>query len=677
MIDRFVSDIEFENQLFAVIVRSPVKEGILAGVRLPVLPDGYAFYSAADVPADKMLTVFDNQLPIFAAPHITYKRQAIGILTGTDRLVLEALRKEVLPVIDPLPKDDCERQAANFFGYPIIAKEIRSFGDSETVFETASDAVYSSLKIEPQYPARSERMAVTVVCNENSLDVYVPTQWPEHVRTAVAKTTGFSDENIIVYPTRTGEVFNELLWYPSLLACQCAAAAVKAKKTVSLSLSAEESLMVIPKTPEIIIQHKSVLSEARCIAAMHIFIIVNSGSFCPLINKILKQMCAAALGPYQIPNFRIEAVALKTPQGLTDIFEGWGEGFVSNALENHINKIIQQYNFSPEEWRLEHIAKQDSEVFSHILQTLKKESNFSRKYAAYQVFNRAKSDKHDGRWRGIGVALGFQYSGCPADFTYTLEMTLDTDNKLYIKAEPAAEDLKKLLRHLSAQKLEIPESEVLFTGLTTADMNASGPATAGNTVSILIPLAEQCIADLQEQRFRNPLPLSVSRSYRIPQPEYPLAEGESAVAFISETPAACIVELELDPVCYDIIIHGVWFACSPGKIYERKQVASYLYKNIAVALSRTCKESLSYTEDGDVLLPRSEYRIILPNEVPETSVYILERNTPMSAFDSGAVNVLPAAYLAALNQILLTVPVRIEKLPVLAEDIYSALRRIS
>ncbi|MEL3906105.1 MAG: molybdopterin-dependent oxidoreductase [Treponema sp.] len=677
MIDRFVSDIEFENQLFAVIVRSPVQEGTLSSIRLPALPEGYAFYSAADIPAAQMLTVFEYELPIFAAPGIAYRGQAVGILTGTDRLVLEALRKEVQPIIDPLPKDDFENQAVNFFDYPVIAKSIRSFGNSEAVLETASTAVYSSLTIKPQYPARSERLTVTVVFNGDGLDVYLPTQWPHHVRTAVAKISGFPEERIIVHPTQTGEVFNELLWYPSLLASQCAVAAVREKKTVSLSLSAEESLEALPKTPEIVIQHKSVLSETRNIAAVHIFIIVNSGSFCPLINQILKQMTAAALGPYHIPHYRIEAVALKTPQGLTDIFEGWGESFVSNALENHIGKIIQDYNFSPDEWRLEQMLQPQKALFTPLLQTLKTESNFSRKYAAYGVFNRVKNSEHDGRWRGIGLAAGFQYSGCPADFTYTLEMTLETDNKLYIKAEPAAEDLKKLLRHLTAQKMELPESEVVFTGVTTADMNLCGPATGGTTASILIPLAEQCITDLQEQRFRSPLPISVARSYRIPQPDLPLTEEDTAAAFISITPAACIVELELDPVCYEIIIHGVWFACSPGKIYERKQAASYLYKNIAVALSRTCKETLCYTEDGGIKLPQSEYRIILPNEVPETSVYIMERDTPMSALDSSAINILPAAYLAALNQILLTVPVRMEKLPVLAEDIYRVLRRDS
>lgn len=672
MIGQFVSDLTFKHQQYAVLIRSPVPAGRLAGVRLPDMPDGYAFYGAANVPVQKTIDIFDYPLPVFAEEEIAYQEQAIGILVGDTVPTLEALRKDVQVEIEPIPEESFEDgRTHTLFDYPIIAKEIRTNGDIDTVFETAQTITYSSLKIHSQYSARSEPFFATAVFREDGLDIYVPTQWPFHVRTAVAKAVGLAEEEVVVHPTATGESCNELLWYPSLLACQCAVAAIRQKRTVSLLLSAEESRAAAPKTPEMIIEHKSVLSDQKSITAMQISIIINSGACCPLIDKILKQMTAAALGPYRIPSYRIEARAARTPRGLIDIFEGWGDYFTSNALENHIAKIIQEYNLAPTEWRLAHIS--DNDAFSNLFEALMQKSNFFRKYAAYHVFNQAKSGKHDGRWRGIGLAAGFQYSGCAADLTYTVEMALNVRNQLSIKAEPAADDLKKIIRSLAAKGLEIPETDITFAGLTTADMNPSGPATAGNTVSIILPLVEQCITDLQDQRFRNPLPLGITRSYRIPQYTGPLAEKDGCVAFVSQTPAACIVELELLPVCYEVIIRNIWFACSPGKINEKKQIISYLHKNITAALSRTCKTVPHPSGAIDSQLPYSEYRSILPNEIPPVSVDIMERESSMSAFDSCAANVLPAAYLAALNQILLSVPARIDTLPVFTEDIFKAL----
>ena len=702
MIEQFVSDLTFEGQQYAVIVRAPVSSGIISAVHLPPLPEGYAFYGAAQIPGQKTIDIFEHSLPLFAADEIEYKEQAVGILTGDNEATLEALRKDITIELEPIPEDSFEAgRTHTLFDYPIVAREARTAGDIDSIFETASSTVFSSLKIASQYAVRSEPFSAVTVFSEDGLDVYVPTQWPFHVRAAVAKATGLAEEAVVVHPTQTGETFNELLWYPSILACQCAVAAVLQRNTVSLNLSPEESRAAAPKTPEMIIEHQSALSDTHSIAAMQISIIVNAGAYCPLIGTILKQMTAAALGPYTVPNYRIEVRASKTADGLIDIFEGWGDYYVSNALENHINKIIQDYNLSPAEWRAKNMPDNYGAVFSNLFEVLTGKSDFICKHAAYNVFNRGKTDKRDGRWRGIGLAAGFQYGGCAADFTYTAELTLDIHNQLSIKAEPAEDDLKKVIRKLAAKKLDIAESDITFAGLTTADMNESGPATAGNTAGIVLPLIEQCLSDLQEQRFRNPLPISILKSTRAPlpdvsqpntpradisqsdappldapQPDVPSAEnktGKNSASFISQTPAACIIELELDTVCYEIQIRKVWFACRPGKIYEKKQILNYLRKNIAAALSRTAKEALPQSGTDASPLPYSEYRLMLPTEMPPLSVDIPERGNSMSAFDSCVLNILPAAYLAALNQILLRVPARIDTLPIRTERLFKAL----
>ena len=702
MIEQFVSDLTFDGQHYAVIVRAPVSSGIISAVHLPPLPEGYAFYGASQIPEQKTVEVFEHSIPLFAADEIEYKEQAVGILTGDNETTLEALRKDITIELEPIPEDSFEAgRTHTLFDYPIVAREDRTAGNIDSIFETASSTVFSSLKIASQYAVRSEPFSAVTVFREDGLDVYVPTQWPFHVRAAVAKATGLAEEAVVVHPTQTGETFNELLWYPSILACQCAVAAVLQRNTVSLNLSPEESRAAAPKTPEMIIEHQSALSDTHSIAAMQISIIVNAGAYCPLIGTILKQMTAAALGPYTVSNYRIEVRASKTAGGLIDIFEGWGDYYVSNALENHINKIIQDYNLSPAEWRAKNMPDNYGAVFSNLFEVLTGKSDFICKYAAYNVFNRGKTDKRDGRWRGIGLAAGFQYSGCAADFTYTAELTLDIHNQLSIKAEPAEGDLKKVIRKLAAKKLDIAESDITFAGLTTADMNESGPATAGNTVGIVLPLIEQCLSDLQEQRFRNPLPISILKSTRAPlpdvsqpntpradisqsdappldapQPDVPSAEnktGKNSASFISQTPAACIIELELDTVCYEIQIRKVWFACRPGKIYEKKQILNYLRKNIAAALSRTAKEALPQSGTDASPLPYSEYRLMLPTEMPPLSVDIPERGNSMSAFDSCVLNILPAAYLAALNQILLRVPARIDTLPIRTERLFKAL----
>lgn len=53
MIEQFVSDMSFEGQRYAVIVRAPVSSGIISAVHLPPLPEGYAFTEQRRFPDKK------------------------------------------------------------------------------------------------------------------------------------------------------------------------------------------------------------------------------------------------------------------------------------------------------------------------------------------------------------------------------------------------------------------------------------------------------------------------------------------------------------------------------------------------------------------------------------------------------------------------------------------------
>ena len=105
MIEQFVSDLQFEGQQYAVILRSPVQSGIISAIKLPDLPEGYTFYTAAEIPGQKMLAVFESEVPLFAEEEVSYQGQAIGILAGEDMPVLENLRNNISIEIEPVPVD--------------------------------------------------------------------------------------------------------------------------------------------------------------------------------------------------------------------------------------------------------------------------------------------------------------------------------------------------------------------------------------------------------------------------------------------------------------------------------------------------------------------------------------------------------------------------------------------
>ncbi|MGP1528925.1 MAG: molybdopterin cofactor-binding domain-containing protein [Treponema sp.] len=676
MIDQFVSDIPFEDCWYAVIIHSPVQSGRLVAMRAPELPEGYALYTAQDIPGSGTIPVFQQNLPVFAALEVAHAGQALAVLTGSDLAVLHELQGQVDICIEPEPPKKMGLHADCFFQYPIIAEETHREGDVESLFETAQSIVCSSFTVSPYAMSRIEPLSVVAMVDQQVLHVYVPTQWPFHVRSSVAAAIGLTENEVVVHPTQMGEVFNELLWYPSLLACQCAVAAWQSGKPVRLTFSLEESRQCFPRTPEASVYYKSAFSESHTLSALSVFIVVKAGAFSPLLESTLQQMTAAALGIYTVKNYCITAVGLKTPQGLTAVTENWGSGLVANALEHHINTVIQEKNLSPAQWRFDNCYKHYQSFFTEPLEQILTESDFHRKYAAYRLLNMARKDVHDGRWRGIGLSTGFKYNGYYGDFTYSLEMCLETDNKLYIIAEPTDRSLKKRIQRLITDTLEFPAENIIFVGFTTFDMHPSGPAVAQIAGCIFQGLARQCIADLQEQLFRSPLPLHIFRSYRTGRPLH--ISQKKIQPFISKAPITCVVELELDPFCYEVRILGIWFMCLTGRLYTKKHAMNVLHKSLTAALSRTI--TLVKVHDGDSSTDTftTQYRenVVLSHKIAKTAIHIMEKdwlmtNTP----DLGYMNLFSAAYLAALNQILLTVSKKIEVLPIHAEDIFQAMTR--
>jgi len=674
MIDQFVSDIPFEQCSYAVIIRSPVQSGRLVAIQAPDLPEGYALYTAQDIPGTGTIPVFQQNVPVFAASEVAYEGQAIGVLTGSDLAVLHELQGQLDIRIEPEPPVKTGLSPDCFFQYPIIAEETHREGEVESLFETAQSVTYSSFTVSPYAMSRIEPLSVVVVPEQQVLHVYVPTQWPFHVRSSAAAAIGLAENGVVVHPTQTGEVFNELLWYPSLLACQCAVAAWWSGRPVRLTFSLEESRRYFPRTPEASVYYKSAFSEAHTLSAVSVFIAVKAGTFSPLLESTLQQMTAAALGIYTVKNYCITAVGLKTPQGLTAVTENWGSGLIANALEHHINMIVQEKNLDPAQWRLDNCYKRYHSFFADPLEQILSESDFHRKYAAYRLLNMTRKDVHDGRWRGIGLSAGFKYNGYYADFTYSLEMCLETDNKLYIIAEPTNRSLKKSIQKMITDVLEFPAENIVFVGFTTFDMHPCGPAVTQIAGCIFPGLARQCIADLQEQLFRSPLPLHIFRSYRTGNPMH--ISQKKIQPFISRAPITCVVELELDPFCYEVRILGIWFMCLTGKLYTKKHAMNVLHKSLTAALSRTI--ALIKVHDGDSSADTftTQYRenVVLSHKIAKTAIHITEKdwlmtNTP----DLGYVNLFSAAYLAALNQILLTVSKKIEMIPIHAEDIFQAM----
>lgn len=684
----FVSDLEFENQEWARLIRCTDADAKIINIEIPELPEGFAFFSAKDIVGRNAVRFLKTEIPIFADEKIEYAGQAVGIITGPDKkklLELSNLFKINTQLLSkPKAQFTFEEEEKNYFDYPIISRESLSSGNAEEVFEKSTQVVYSTFSFKQRYHYHAETACVKTNWTDGRLEIHLATQWPYQVLNSVCDVLNLPKEKVNVISHAEAESLDGRIWFPSLLAAQVAVASFLTKKNIVIEFSRQEDFLYTAKTPIVMIQHKTSVSELGKITAMDISIIVDAGSFNPFITQMLKQMVITAAGIYHLPVYMISAVAIKTEKSLTGLFSGWGDSYVISALEKHISEIINQLDLCPIQFRLQNslrvgqktitgIKKEENFVFENILKAVCNTSDFYRKFYAYRLMNRGRTNRYDGNWRGIGIAVGCQYNGShilvKSGMNYTAEITMTKDDKVLVKAEPTSEGLKRILKKQIAKELEVEENQIIFLGASTDEMSPTGAATASCGISILPELIAKCCTGVKNQRFRKPLPITVSRTYKPSRSKDWDNELLIGHPFISETPGACVIELELDPSTYQINVRGIWFACDPGKIYSKKMAHRNIHKTIANALSNISIEEIKENN----LLP-STYKIIATGDIPPIRDFILDSDLKTRGLGELAESLVPAAYISALNQIMLNHK-HIDFLPVFTEDIFDAVTK--
>lgn len=678
----FFSDINFPDQYYGVLIRSSIQRGHLVDIKPPAMPDGYFLYSATDIPGENRLTAIGTAIPIFTPYEIQYLGEPLGILVGPDLQTVLELVAEVMIETESL---EPYQFSENYSSSQVVGKRILLSGDPESIFKQSKQIFDTTCNIGLQDHFYAEPLGAVVNVTNKKLEIYTATQWPFHVSSTVSAVLDLDCDEIVVKPTAIGEAMDGKIWYPSLLAAQASLAAVLCKKPVKIALSRQEDFLFSVKSAPVQIRHRTALAEDGSINAMIVQILINAGSYSPLIDEIVDRMTITATGLYSVPSFRIETYAIRTNIPPMGALSGWGEAQSFFALENHVATIISELGISPVEWKLIHSldrGKQNSTGYeikedyrlAELFSAVCLESDFPRKYSAYSYLNKKRKGYKDGPLRGIGIVFGYQGNGfigkTSENTQYSIEITMETDGQVHIKSGFNSDPMKQILRSIAAKILGIEQNLISFTGTDTSTMSHTGPETLSSKIAILAPLVEKCCNTIQKQRFRLPLPITVKKVYKPSKNDPWNSLTLQGKPFVSITPGACAVELELDPVTYETHIRGIWIACGTGKIWNRQAALTTIKKNIPLALSKVLAEHIIIT-DGKISPKDSiQYEILSPSIIPDAMITFINSVDVSRGIGSITQNLLPAAYATALAQITGT---QVKSIPFDIQSIYESL----
>ncbi len=648
---KYIDDYFDSPMLHLKIYRSSISRGFISRISYPDPPEGILVLGAQDIPGENSLELAaESRMPLLAEGEIKYQGQPVLLIGGENPAEVEAFMQAIevscygiTDMPDFSRPDEAETIMETRF------TEGRAPAKKQKELRTQTEEYF----IEETLPWTIDTQGGYACFEEGRLTVYSSTQWLHHVHKSVASVLAIPGKELTVRRTAYSAQFEEKLWYPSILACYAALAARLSGKSSRLVLMPRERLFFGPRGTPLRIRHTSSLDEKGKVQSSRVAIDLESGAFSVYSEEVLKRAALASVGTYRSRHTTVSARLIETPRRPLDFSPGAGVAGCFFASELHAEGMAAEAGTDPLTWRLENLSEA-AEPLAALLQRVADESDFRRRYAAYELVKQRRETAGCGSqpMRGIGIAAVYQGNGFfglgeeAGKFKVTARLESEGDLYIYTSGLSGMHRTSSLARRRAAEILGIPREGVHIINDDTDLVPESGPSGLSRNITIVYRLVERCCEGIKKKRFRNPLPIEVSRSFRLPAKNRWDEKSLSGNPYTAKSWAACVVEIEMTPVLLEPSVRGIWAAMDCGEIVHRHRAESSLETGILHAVE-SCGFDLKEKVDRGNPFFLPEFRHLPP-------IHLSFNRNSLQKFPSGIGDLphimVPPAYASALNQ---------------------------
>ncbi len=671
----FITDMWDDRMYYGLTVRSERAYARIIRILVPELPDEVIVITADDIPGENVLDVRGEQMPVLASGVVRYIGEPIAILAGPDIRVLTELSEAVRITYEEMdPFFSFEIPSAE----QITAQKVKQQGDPDGALADAFQVVEGEYRTGAQEHMYSEPQGAYAFWEPSTgdsqselLTVYSPSQWPYHVRTSVARVLGVAPQAVRVNASENGVTLDGKVWYPSLVAAHAALIARAAKRPAKIIYTREEDFLYTSKRVPAHFKHLSGLDREGHLIAMKVWITFNAGAYPLFTQEILDRMIISSTGAYSCSNVRVEGRCVTTNLPPMNIFAGFGAAQSFFAVETHTFRITEVAQLDPCTWKRGNLLKRGQVTFTgvpmkqdadaaSILDLLERESDFQRKYAAYELQKKRRTTFADQErfTRGIGLSFAYQGTGFHGrgedEEQCTVIVALDTEGKAEIRtsAIPGSGALEQIWKQNVVDILGIDEADVTIADVSTSTTPDAGPSTLSRNITVVNKLIESCCTAIKRRRFRHPLPIEVKKTFRLPRVREWDPERLIGDPFTSTSWGGAVVEVDVDPITFETHVRGIWIAIDGGQILRPEQARKSVETGIFHALGWASTERIEYNQGRLEWYDFQAYQTADYREYPLIWIRFPESTErgPAKGIGELPLSLIPAAYAEAVSQ---------------------------
>ena len=593
---KYIEDIHLDEVFHARTLRSGIAKGRVKSIDYPVGYEDIIVVDSHDIHKNEVLMI-TTDMPVFTPSEVTYVGEPLSLILGKDKHRVIEFMNQIKIVYEEdegiFAMDACTKAEDIFSEYVYEKGNIHEL-EYDEIFEKVYETGY-------QEQLYMEKQGMIASYDDHILTIQGSMQCPYYIKNALIHATGLPDHRIRVIQTTTGGAFGGKEEYPSLLACQLAAAAMKVRQTVSLIFDRREDILTTTKRHPSRTTIKSYLKDDK-ILGMDILYEIDGGSYRGLTDVVLQRGLLTLTGCYKIDHVQVKGKAYRTNNIFSGAFRGFGAPQSMFALEQHMNQLAKKFKEDPISYRRKYFVQQGdlsatSGVF-HEKILLNQMADALIRLSEYDDLL-AKKEKN----MGIGVSFvphggGFTGDGEAAHIKAQVKLKKDTLNRVHLLVSTVemGQGAKTVLSKIVASTLEIPIEQIVYDDPDTFKVPDSGPTVASRTTMVVGGLLYKAALELKPL-MNNPAEIVITKNYVHPEEIVWNQKSLKGNAYLAYSWSAVVAVVYVDPITWEIDCQKLYGIYDVGVPVDEKTLLGQVHGGVAQGLGYGMMEKME-SEQG-------------------------------------------------------------------------------
>jgi CO/xanthine dehydrogenase Mo-binding subunit len=662
----YASDMLMPGQVYLKVLMAHRPHAIVRRVdvsQAEALPGVIAVLTSGDVPCNEF-GYYSYDQPVLCGPcakpyadRVRYVGDRVAaVVAESDEIAAAALKLitvdyEDLPVV-------CDVEEALLPGATVLHPDLGSNlfgthilrnGDLEEGFKQADVIVESVYNTPAQEHAYLQTEAGLAYIDEQGRVTIVTTgQWGAKDRKQMAHALCLPEEQVrVIYPM-TGGAFGgrEDISVQIIVAL----AALKlhqsgSPRPVKVVWSREESILAHCKRHPFRVFTKWGATKDGKITAAEVKILADGGAYKFTTSIVTSNSVINCLGPYEIPNVKVDAYDVYTNNVPRGAFRGFGGPQGAYIAEQQVNKLAAALGIDPVEMRMRNLVREGSLQTTGapfppgvsirlVTEQCALGSGWQQSASGWERIGPNDESLQIRRGTGIACAhknVGFSY-GYPESCTVGIELYGGSQIERAVIRHGASEvgmGAHTVITQMAADALGISMEQVELISTDTAEVKDAG-AVSASRMTFFIGNALKEGSEIALRRWRDEeRPVRLFHTYLPHQttaPDPVTGQCDPNVAYSYTTQA---VDVAVDMETGRVVVEKIICAIDVGKAINPQQVLGQIQGGLIQSLGYAVMENF-IERDGRVLTPSlSTYLVPTIADIPpEIKTIVLETPDP-------------------------------------------------